>query len=102
MRLDPRPVKEEPRSRLAVSRRPLQNALAGVGFVIGVTAFVLGFIVSAHVIASALGAIGFFAGLFAQYISSTTAQRTFIVAGTVAAFVGAALGIAHGGFDPNV
>jgi hypothetical protein len=77
-----------------------QNALAVATLICGVAAFVTGFIVSAHVVASWLGTIGFAGGLYTQYISSTTAQRSVIIVGVVASFVGAALGIAHGGFTP--
>jgi hypothetical protein len=68
---------------------------------LGIVAFVTGFIVSAHVIASWVGAIGFCGGLYAQYISSTRAQRSLIIVGVVGSFVGVALGIAHGGFMPK-
>jgi hypothetical protein len=37
-------------------------------------------------------------GLYAQLISATRAERVIIVTGLVAAFVGAALGLGHGGF----
>ncbi|WP_370023725.1 hypothetical protein [Planotetraspora sp. GP83] len=82
-------------------RHPKENALAICTLVVGLVAFVTGFVVSAHVIASCLGAIGFCGGLYAQYVSSTTAQRSLIIVGVVASFVGVALGIAHGGFVPR-
>ena len=78
----------------------VQNVLAVATFVIGIVAFVTGFIVSAHVIASWFGAIGFWGGLYAQFISATTPQRSLIIVGVVASFVGVVLGIYHGGFFP--
>ncbi|MBO3750264.1 hypothetical protein J5X84_29640 [Streptosporangiaceae bacterium NEAU-GS5] len=78
----------------------VENVLAIGTLVCGVIAFITGFIVSAHVIASWFGALGFGGGLYAQYVSATTPQRSVIIAGVVASFVGVALGIAHGGFIP--
>jgi hypothetical protein len=43
-------------------------------------------------LASMVGGLGF------QMVSATTEQRTLIVTGIIAGFVGFALGIAHGGF----
>ncbi|MCT9934708.1 hypothetical protein N5079_31320 [Planotetraspora sp. A-T 1434] len=82
-------------------RHPAENALVVCTLVFGLVAFVTGFVVRAHVIASWVGAIGFCGGLYAQYVSSTTAQRSLIIVGVVASFVGVALGIAHGGFVPR-
>jgi len=78
----------------------VENVLAISTLVVGALAFVCGFIVSAHVVASWLGALGFGGGLYVQYISETTPQRSVIIAGVVASFVGVTLGIAHGGFTP--
>lgn len=83
------------------TRHPLTNFLAVATLMLGIAAFVTGFIVSSHVFASWVGAIGFWGGFYAQYISVTTAQRCLIVAGIVMSFVGMALGIAHGGFVPG-
>jgi hypothetical protein len=82
-------------------RHPVENAMAIGTLLFGIVAFVTGFIVRAHVIASWVGAIGFAGGLYAQYMSSTTAQRSLIILGIVGSFVGVALGIAHGGFVPK-
>lgn len=81
-------------------RHPVENALAVTTLVLGLVAFVSGLIVAAHVVASWTGALGFGVGLIAQYVSATTAERSVIVVGIVASFVGAVLGIAHGGFVP--
>ena len=81
-------------------RHPLENGLAVFTLVGGITAFAVGWVVSLHVIASVLGAASLAVGLYAQLISATRPERMLIVTGLVAAFVGAALGIAHGGFIP--
>jgi hypothetical protein len=77
---------------------PLENSLAVFTLVAGIVAFALGFIVRLHVVASAVGLTALAVGLYAQLISATRAERMIIVTGLVAAFVGFALGIAHGGF----
>jgi hypothetical protein len=51
-------------------------------------------------VASTTGIASLVVGLYAQLISATRLERMVIVTGLVAAFVGAALGIAHGGFSP--
>jgi hypothetical protein len=97
------PVEREPfRLTLNTDGRPhtVQNVLAIGTLICGIVAIVTGFIVDAHVVASWLGAIGFIGGLYAQYISATTPQRSLIIIGVVGSFVGVALGIAHGGFTP--
>ncbi|ETK35096.1 hypothetical protein GCM10009530_58240 [Microbispora corallina] len=80
---------------------PLENAMTIATLALGLVAFVTGFVVRAHVVAAWTGAIGFWGGLYAQYVSSTTAQRSLIIVGVVGSFVGVALGIAHGGFVPK-
>jgi len=55
-------------------------------------------VVSLHVLASVLGVVSLLVGLYAQMISATREERMIIVTGLVAAFVGTALGFAHGGF----
>ncbi|MBP2704646.1 hypothetical protein JOL79_12560 [Microbispora sp. RL4-1S] len=80
---------------------PVENIMTVATLLVGLVAFCLGFVVRAHVVASWLGAIGFFGGMYAQFMSSTTAQRSLIIVGVVTSFVGAALGIAHGGFLPK-
>lgn len=83
-------------------RHPLTNFLAICVLCLGIAAFVTGFIVRAHLLASCAGLLGFLGGLYAQYISSTTAQRSVIVVGIVTSFVGLALGLAHGGFSTGL
>jgi FtsH-binding integral membrane protein len=82
------------------TRHPLQNSLAVFTLLAGVAAFPLGFVVTQHVIASCLGVAALGVGLYAQLISATREERIIIVTGLVAAFVGLALGLAHGGFYP--
>ncbi len=90
----------QPRIRLngGGQRHPLENGLALFTIAAGAVAVVTGFIVSLHVLASATGAAGLLVGLYAQMISATRGERMVIVTGLVAAFVGLALGLGHGGF----
>jgi hypothetical protein len=80
-------------------RHPRENALALFTLTAGISAFVLGFIVVAHFPAVILGLLALFVGLYDQLISATRNERIVIMAGVVAAFVGAGLGFAHGGFS---
>jgi hypothetical protein len=77
---------------------PMLNILTAFTFVVGVAAFVCGLIVRAHFPATVLGIVGFGVGMWAQLNSATREERVFIVTGIIAAFVGMALGIGHGGF----
>ena len=78
---------------------PRENALAVFTVATGIAAFILGFIVVAHFPAVILGLLALFVGLYDQLISATRNERIVIMAGVVAAFVGAGLGFAHGGFS---
>lgn len=80
---------------------PVENALAVAALVCGLVAFVSTFWVAAHAVSSWAGLLGFGVGLYSQYISATTPQRALNIVGIVGSFVGAALGIAHGGFLPH-
>jgi hypothetical protein len=79
-------------------RHPLLNALTLVTLIFGIAAFALGFVVRAHLAACLLGLVALGIGLYAQLMSETREERILIVTGLVAAFVGAGLGFAHGGF----
>jgi small-conductance mechanosensitive channel len=79
-------------------RHPLENGLAIFTLLSGLVAFSTGWVVSQHAIATIVGLVSLAVGLYAQMISATRAERMIIVTGLVAAFVGTALGIAHGGF----
>jgi len=77
---------------------PRENALAVFTLVTGLITFAVGWVVSLRALASILGIVSLLVGLYAQMISATRAERMIIVTGLVAAFVGTALGFAHGGF----
>ena len=79
-------------------RHPLENALAVFTLVTGLIAFAVGWVVSLHLLATVVGLMSLVVGLYAQLISATREERIIIVTGLVAAFVGTALGFAHGGF----
>jgi hypothetical protein len=81
-------------------RHPLQDGLAVFTLVTGLVAFATGWVVTLHVTATWTGAVSLVVGLYAQLISATRTERIIIVTGLVAAFVGAALGLGHGGFVP--
>jgi hypothetical protein len=93
-----------PRSHVTLNsdgqRHPLENSLAVFTLVTGLIVFAVGWVVHLHVLASVLGIVSMLVGLYAQMISATREQRMIIVTGLVAAFVGTALGFAHGGFIP--
>jgi uncharacterized membrane protein HdeD (DUF308 family) len=82
------------------------NALAVVTIVLGLLSFVLGMIVrnepsasaALHVTATVTGAVSILLGLYIQMVSATRTERIVVVTGMIAGFVGASLGLAHGGF----
>ena len=77
---------------------PLLNTLTLITLVFGIVSFALGFVVRAHLAACVTGLVALAIGLYAQLMSETREERVLIVTGLVAAFVGAGLGFAHGGF----
>jgi ammonia channel protein AmtB len=87
-------------------RHLVSNALALVTLVLGLVSFALGMIVrnaptaspALHVTATITGGISVVVGLYVQMISSTRPERIVIMTGIIAGFVGACLGLAHGGF----
>ncbi|WP_433248064.1 hypothetical protein ACQPYK_48155 [Streptosporangium sp. CA-135522] len=81
-------------------RHPVENVLSVVTLVCGLVAFVSVFIPGAHAVGAWLGTVGFVGGLYSQYVSATTAERSLNIVGIVASFVGVAFGIYHGGFYP--
>jgi hypothetical protein len=99
----PETQSRRPASRLTLNSdgrsHPVVNGLTLFSFVIGVVAFALGLIVATHFAATAAGIAGFGVGLAVQLNSATREQRILIVTGIIAAFVGMALGIGHGGFS---
>jgi hypothetical protein len=100
----PEVASARPRSHLTLNsdgqRHPLENSLAVFTLITGLIVFAVGWVVSLHVLASVLGIVSMVVGLYAQMISATREERIIIVTGLVAAFVGTALGFAHGGFFP--
>ena len=96
-------TKTQSRARLTLNsdgqRHTVENILTISVFLVGLLAFALGFIVRAHFPATLLGLLAFVVGLYAQLVSNTREQRVLIMAGMIAAFVGAGLSIAHGGFS---
>ena len=81
-------------------RHPLENSLAVFTLTTGLAAFAAGWVVSLHLLATVVGLASLAVGLYAQLISATRPERMIIVTGLVAAFVGVALGLGHGGFSP--
>jgi hypothetical protein len=79
-------------------RHPVLNAATVFTFVAGMVAFACGLIVKAHAVGAILGIVVFGVGMITQMNSATREQRIFLMAGVIGAFVGLALGIAHGGF----
>jgi hypothetical protein len=80
-------------------RHPVENTLTVVTFVAGILAFAVGWFVRLHLPALVLGVAAMVIGMYTQLVSATRAQRIVVVTGMVAAFVGGALAIAHGGFS---
>ena len=80
---------------------------AGLTLLLGLLSFVLGMVVrnapsapaALHVVATVIGGLSMVLGLFLQMISATRNERIIIVTGMIAGFVGAALGLAAGGFS---
>jgi hypothetical protein len=91
----------------AGQRHMALNVLAVVTIVLGLVSFALGMIVrnetsasaALHVTATITGAIAIILGLYIQMISATRTERIIVVTGMIAGFVGACLGLAHGGFS---
>jgi len=79
-------------------RHPLLNLVTVFVCAGGVVSFALGLIAATHLAATVLGMVCFALGLYAQFVSATRGERMLIVVGITGGFVGAGLGIAHGGF----
>jgi hypothetical protein len=80
-------------------RHPRENVFAVISFALGVTTFVLGFIVDAHLPAAIIGIFSFPISLYSQMVSATTGERWLNVVGMIGSFVGLAMALAHGGFS---
>jgi hypothetical protein len=92
-------ARERPRFTLNSDgeKHPRENGLAIFTLVAGLVAFAIGWIVVRHVIAFWIALATMVVGFYAQFISATREQRIIIVTGLIAAFVGGALALAHGG-----
>ncbi|GAA2120101.1 hypothetical protein [Actinomadura alba] len=82
------------------ARHPMENSLAVISMLLGLTAIVLGLIVRAHMFGAFVGLIGFPVALYSQMVSVTSGERWLNIIGMIASFVGLALSLAHGGFTP--
>ncbi|XVQ10963.1 hypothetical protein ACQP1W_52160 [Spirillospora sp. CA-255316] len=80
-------------------RHPVENSLAVASITIGLIALVLGFIPATHFFGALAGVIGLPLALYSQMVSATTGERWLNVVGMVAAFIGAAFALSHGGFS---
>lgn len=76
---------------------PLQDTLVAVTLILGAVAFVTGFFDHLHLLSSWTGLIGIVTGLYGQFISATTRERTALIIGLGASAIGFFLGMAHGG-----
>ncbi|MCM1965547.1 hypothetical protein M8Z33_12655 [Streptomyces sp. ZAF1911] len=76
---------------------PLQDTLVAVTLVLGAVAFITGFFHHLHLLSSWTGLIGIVTGLYGQFISATTRERTALIIGLGASAIGFFLGMAHGG-----
>lgn len=93
-------------SRQGVAARPdaqteshaAGNALAAASITIGIAALILGWIPSTHFPGAVAAVIGLPLALYSQMISGTINQRWLNVIGMVAAFLGGAFALSHGGF----
>jgi hypothetical protein len=86
---------------------PLLNAASFFTLVVGLLSFALGLFLrtgpsGAHgwaVVTAVTGLAGLLIGLFCQMMSATREERVIIMTGIIAAFIGLALGLAHGGLS---
>jgi hypothetical protein len=86
---------------------PLLNAASFFTLIIGLLSFALGLFLRTGpsglhgwaIVTAATGLAGMLVGLLTQMLSATREERIIIVTGIIAAFVGLALGLAHGGLS---
>jgi hypothetical protein len=84
---------------------PLLNAASFFVLVVGLFSFAIGLFLrtgpsGGHtwaIVGAVTGLVGLLLGLFCQMMSATREERVVIVTGIIAAFIGLALGLAHGG-----
>ncbi|WP_125618492.1 MULTISPECIES: hypothetical protein [Actinomadura] len=75
------------------------NALAAASITIGIAALVLGWIPATHLPGAIAAVIGLPLALYSQMISGTINQRWLNIIGMIAAFLGGAFALSHGGFS---
>ena len=85
-------------SQPADERHPLEAALAGIGFTLGLIAVFTAPAESLHVITAWFGAAAVVVSATAQMVSATTRERWFCIVGLVSGAVGVAFGLANGGW----
>jgi hypothetical protein len=86
---------------------PLLNAASFFTLILGLLSFALGLFIRTGpsglhtwaIVAAVTGLVGLLFGLFTQMMSATREERIIIVTGIIAAFIGLALGLAHGGLS---
>jgi hypothetical protein len=86
---------------------PLLNAASFSILIVGLFSFAIGLFLRTGpsgehgwaIVAAVTGLAGLLVGLFLQMMSATREERIIIVTGIIAAFVGLALGLAHGGLS---
>jgi hypothetical protein len=86
---------------------PLLNAASFFTLILGLLSFALGLFIRTGpsglhawaIVAAVTGLAGLLFGLFTQMMSATREERIIIVTGIIAAFIGLALGLAHGGLS---
>jgi hypothetical protein len=78
-------------------RRPLQDTLMAVTFVLGFLSFITSFFHGLHLLSSWTGLVGLGVGIYGQWISVTTRERFVLILGLGAAGVGFLISMAHGG-----
>ena len=78
-------------------RHPMANTLAVLAGCLALVSAVSAWYPSTHLAGSWTGAFGLLAGLWAQMISATTAERWINVSAMIISGVGFLFGLAHGG-----
>jgi hypothetical protein len=78
-------------------RHPLENTGSTLTALLGLVAAASAFFPSLHLLGSWAGLLGLGAGLWAQMISATTAERFVNITGVVLSGIGLLFGLAHGG-----
>jgi hypothetical protein len=86
---------------------PLLNAVSFFTLAVGLFSFAIGLFLRTGpggehtwaIVGAVTGLAGMLIGLLAQMLSATREERVIIVTGIIAAFIGLALSLAHGGLS---